>query len=215
MQTDFLNAIAKEDIAKVAESIQLGADINKPTKPGLSLQTKRLSIIFSESVTPLMIAAVLGNLGIAKLLLEKGAKVDMQMQNKPGFTALIIAVGEGYLEMVKLFLSHKATVNQQENQFGRTALIIAAGKIGSEKRDLEIVKLLLPSVADVNQQDKNGMTALMQAARTGHPTVVRLLLESGAKTDMKNKEGQTTLEIAEKAGKTEIVKIIKEFTKKR
>ena len=72
---------------------------------------------------------------IVKLLLSN-ANVDINLQNLKGKTALMIAVEEKHIELVKLLLDSEANVNLKDND-GKTALMLAI-----EKNYAEIIELL-------------------------------------------------------------------------
>ena len=75
------------------------------------------------------------NLEIVKLLCENGANINLQ--DKDGFSALMIATDKGYLEIVKFLLENGANINLQDNN-GNSALSIAIGNNDSKiKRILE------------------------------------------------------------------------------
>ncbi len=89
---------------------------------------------------------------------------------KNGYTALMIASGEGYPNDVGLLLKHGAAVNKQSDK-GITALMLAAA-LGLDK----VVTLLLEHGADISLKAENGGTALKVAQEHGNEEVVRLLL---------------------------------------
>ena len=68
-------------------------------------------INFPTGLSALMIASKHGRYDEAKLLLEKGAQVDLQ--DSKGWCALMFAVQEGHLEVVKLLLEYGANVDLQ------------------------------------------------------------------------------------------------------
>ena len=81
--------------------------------------------------TPLMFAASEGNIAIADALLSRGAAVDIQSDS--GETALMLAVRQGHMEMVKkLLIEAEANVNLKNNG-GKTALTIA---LENNQRDI-------------------------------------------------------------------------------
>jgi len=73
----------------------------------------------------------------------------------------------------------------------------------------EIVKLLLRRGAGVNytDQNRNGMTALIQAAEQGFPKTVQVLLESGAHINCQTTAGETALMRACKKGHKNVVEV--------
>ena len=56
--------------------------------------------------------------------------------------------------------------------------------------------------------NKNGYTALMFAAASGHIDVVHVLLLSGANKDVANKAGQTALAIAHQEFQEDVARLI-------
>ncbi len=84
--TAFMQAVMNRNVEIVKLLLDKNADVNVS------------SYCFEE--TPLMRAVRNRDIEIIKLLLDKNA--DMNMQNKNGATALTIAAGTGYVEIVKL-----------------------------------------------------------------------------------------------------------------
>jgi len=124
--------------------------------------------------TPLMQAALYGDVESVRLLLDKGA--DPNLRNEAGATALMWAVND--LEKTRLLLDRGADVNARSED-SRTALLIAAGQFGSR----EVVKLLLDRGADINVKSPGlggDMTPLAEAARFPDEALLRLLIERGA-----------------------------------
>jgi ankyrin repeat protein len=129
-------------------------------------------MVNSAPATPLMKAALYGNVQAVRTLVENGA--DPNAKNGSGATALMWAVEDA--EKTRLLLDHGSDVNARSDD-GRTALIIAAGRIGSAP----VLRLLLDHGA--NPSDKvpaGGLTPLAEAARAGAGSTVRLLVERGA-----------------------------------
>jgi uncharacterized protein len=111
-------AVAEDDIESLERLLREGMDINAAKG--------------EYKTTILMEAAVRGNLGIMRLLLEKDANVNMA--DKDGWTALMGATVQGRVEPVKLLLENRADVTA-ENHNGETALVIATGMKHMEIRD--------------------------------------------------------------------------------
>ncbi|CAG9760197.1 unnamed protein product [Ceutorhynchus assimilis] len=112
---------------------------------------------------------------IAKLLLSKGAHVDVQTEY--GKTTLLSSTKKGYAKVVEVLLEYNANVNLSLKS-GFTPLHISA-----QEGNLEISTMILNKGANVNAAGKNGITALHLAAQNGHAGVVKLLLECNAKFD--------------------------------
>ncbi|MBO4707914.1 MAG: ankyrin repeat domain-containing protein [Elusimicrobiaceae bacterium] len=171
-----------------------------------------------DNGTPLMRAAYNGHLKVVKLLIDKGA--DINIQNEAGSTALMKAAYKGYFEIVKLLIDKGAKINLKERH-GATALIK-----GVAQGYTEIVKLLLDKGADVNVADAYNCednicfhepegTALESAVFHDRIEIVKLLLNKGADVnfhlDFKQPSCwwcETVLTRAVYTGNPEIVKLL-------
>ena len=151
-----------------------GADINAQMAGGLTASGN---------------AAASGELDTVRLLLKRGARLDLPVREadplstgKPldatnGYLALARATWGGRYspEMVKLLLTHGASPNAKI-----TDDMTPLGR-ASEIGDAEPVRLLLAAGAEVNAVDASGDTALGLARQGHHAAVVSLLLGAGAK----------------------------------
>jgi len=103
--TDVHTAIMKEDIVAIKQHIAAKSDLNEKEKFGGS--------------TPLISATLFGKTEIAKLLIDAGAKLNIQ--NNDGSTALMTAAFFCRTELVKILLAKNAD-KTIKNKFGNTAL---------------------------------------------------------------------------------------------
>jgi ankyrin repeat protein len=124
--------------------------------------------------TPLMYAALYGDLETVRLLLQKGA--DPNLANEAGATALMWATDN--VEIVRELVGHGADVNDKSAD-SRTALMIAAGRYGSAP----VVKILLDHGASATAHSPGlfgEMNPLAEAAYAGDTDVIKMLLARGA-----------------------------------
>jgi ankyrin repeat protein len=112
-----------------------------------------------EGATPLLRAALCGDLTVVKLLLAHGA--DPLISTADHTTPLMVASGVGWADG----MLHEYT----------------------EDQTLEVVKLLLSLGADVNAANDHGITALHGAGYKGANKAVQLLVDRGAKLDVLDK----------------------------
>ncbi len=152
--------------------------------------------------TALMIALENGHEELCKLLLERGADVNVTAMDHwdKGKTVLILAAENGHEELCELLLERGADVNAVGNE-GWTALMFAA-KNGHK----EVCELLLERGADVNAVGNEGWTALMLAAENGREEACDLLIRRGAKINLvdEDKDGKTALMLAAQNGHWEV-----------
>lgn len=175
----FRKALENNNLETVKTAIKMGVDVNQ-----------RYYDLDNE--TPLIVAAKKGYVGIMKELLAAGAKKNAT--NKFDCTALIEAVQEEQVEAVKLLLSHKARL-EDENW---SALGWACGGSENEEAQVTIVQLLLDAGANVNYVERSGDTPLTYAAFYGKKKVVSLLLKRGANPRKYTRSGNA-LQIAQYA----------------
>ncbi|KAJ6178877.1 hypothetical protein N7519_009338 [Penicillium mononematosum] len=149
----------------------------------------------------LLAASTLNHPDIVIDLLKKGADTDYNNQ-KYG-TALQMASGRGWQNIVELLLAHGANPNTRGTQDGSSPIQVASfyGHQGA-------VEELLKHGADVNFPDQRGNTALHAAARQDHREIVSMLLRCGADVTLKGELYGTALNAATEAGHTEIIEML-------
>ena len=130
---------------------------------------------------------------------------DVNVRDSYGFTALMRAVSEKNLDIVKILLEAGADVNAK-NSNGSTALIGA--------RSDNIVKLLIEAGAEIDAQDSEGKTALMRVSNEipiDPMNKTKVLLEAGADVDIEDNKGKTALDHAADKKCFELVKLLMRF----
>ncbi|TNJ28762.1 Ankyrin repeat protein 1 [Giardia muris] len=111
-------------------------------------------------------------------------------------TALMYAASDGVVDIVRLLLSHEATL---QSEGGLTALIFAA-----QNGHTECVRMLRAKEARI--QDDWGWTALMWAVQNNHEACARFLLEDEAYAQ--NTCGQTALMRAAWSGHLQLLRLL-------
>ncbi len=124
-----------------------------------------------SALAPLHSAALKGQLGAARLLIENGANVDVRHSSRR--TPLHFAVLGGHKAVTGLLIDAGAQV-QATDEGGSTPLHVAA-----EQGFLEIARVLLQAGADVNAMSITG-TPLHAAVKLGQIDMIDLLLDRGA-----------------------------------
>jgi ankyrin repeat protein/Tfp pilus assembly protein PilF len=177
------------DVEKFVFLLQRGANINAR------------SILFGW--TPLTVSAQNGHYRIVKILLQQGAKVNVQ--DNRGYSPLINAAHNGHTSVVELLLESDwgVEVDLPNRVTGATALYYA-----SQTGRRDISKLLLQNGAKVNFKAFDGGTPLIIAAQMGHRDVVELLIDEGADLNARNNEGITALMVAAYNNHQTVVKLL-------
>jgi hypothetical protein len=162
-----------------------------------------------------MAAIQFGRKETAKLLLEKGADVNVLESisiNPPHeMPILLIAIVKGDVDITKLLIEKGAGVNVKSS-LGVTPLMVAI--LSGHKR---IVKHLLENGADSNALvpvtvgSSQQMTILFTAIAKGDIEITKLLVDKGADVNLKSNDGQqvlSPLEFALKHGKQDIAQLL-------
>ena len=156
MNSEYAGILRDGDVRKLREALDHGASARARDASGN---------------TPLMLAAVYGDLACVRLLVEAGAEVNAT--NADGATALMRAALD--YKKAALLLERGADVNVRSG-LGNSALMLAARPWNSHRA----VELLLARGADAKATNQFGVTALMAAAAGGDATSIRLLIKHGA-----------------------------------
>lgn len=171
----------------------------------------------------LMFAAAAGHLAICKLLVENGADVNAEDEDKEvvlwyavrnghhdvynylrekgaeirldsvGDTLLHLATYHQHTDLIKPLVEAGIDINQRSKETGETALCTAAA-FGALS-DENIVELLISLGADVNIKTDGGSSALIYACQNFNPEAVPFLLAAGADVNVVNEEGKTAYDL--------------------
>jgi ankyrin repeat protein len=128
--------------------------------------------------TPYLYAAAEGRIEILKMTLAAGA--DLKDTNRYLGTGLIPAAHHGHVEAVKLLLA-TAIDKDHVNNLGWTALLEAVILGDGGTAQTEIVRLLVEAGANVNIADRDGLTPLAHARKSGYSGMVRILSAAAAR----------------------------------
>nr|XP_033783558.1 death-associated protein kinase 1 [Geotrypetes seraphini] len=160
-------------------------DVNQPNKHG---------------IPPLLIAAGCGNIQMLELLIQRGARIDVQ--DKAGSNAIYWASRHGHVETLR-FLHRKQCPLDVKDKSGETALHVAA-RYGH----VDVVQYLCSIGSQPDLQDKEEETPLHCAAWHGYYFVAKALCEADCNVNIKNREGETPLLTASARGYHDIVECL-------
>jgi ankyrin repeat protein len=156
-----------EDALTLHEAAATGNERRLKTILGQS--RVRVNAANAEGFTPLGLAAFFGHLDAVKVLLERGADVNLKPPSRFANTALDAAVAGDHGAVVKTLLAARADPNPR-SEGNYTPLHKAAAHGNSE-----IVRLLLDAGADPTATRDGGHTPIDDAREKGHAAVVGLL----------------------------------------
>ena len=157
--------------------------------------------------SPLMLAAMNGEVEIARLLLDAGALINRtngEYGSALGVAAVtFIEPEEGVTAMVDLLLQRGA-LTETGNGAMMTPLMYAARE---GKR--EVVNRLIAAGANAGHRDARGWSPLFFGVRSGDPEVVRMILESGADPNVATEyPTRRPINVAAELGSLEITRLL-------
>jgi uncharacterized protein len=117
---------------------------------------------------PLLCLAARGkHRAVVEILLERGAQIDLQSEDR-SYSALMDAAQAGAADLVGLLIEKGARLDLTSKD-GQTALVVAVGR-----NDAEVARLLAESGADPDIADKLGLSARKYAALFKNPGILAL-----------------------------------------
>ncbi|HEY6507681.1 MAG TPA: ankyrin repeat domain-containing protein [Vicinamibacterales bacterium] len=229
--TPLMWAVSEGHDEAASALIALGADVNARSHyvaaangrgfegrtPVASRTEEKTEEFASGWLTPLMLAARQGDLGVARILTGAGANVNAAAGD--GKTALALAIFNGHYELASYLVDRKADVNKADAQ-RFTPLFWAVDRRNMETAPnfpwmvtadpMPLIRTMLDAGADPNALVNNTprarmregsprivfATALMRAAFAADLELVRLLLDRGADPKLISRDGETMLSAA-------------------
>lgn len=194
----FIKAAKNNEVEKLENFLENGVDIeatdtHKRTALMVAtytnnIEASRLLIKSGANVnaqddrleSPLLHAGAYGYLEILKAILATG-KANHTLLNRYGGTALIPACERGHTGVVRELLEIKDYPIDHINNLTWTALMEAIVLGNGGKTHTNIVQLLVDAGCDVNIPDKNGISPLQHAKKSGYKNIVTILEKAGAK----------------------------------
>jgi ankyrin repeat protein len=153
--------------------------------------------------TLLMSAIYLRDLGLVRMLLDRGA--DIHTRDWIESTPAHYAVYSENPQILELLLSRGADPQAADEQ-NRTLLQGAAGS----KKGAELIRILLKWRADPNRKGQAGWLPIHVAAMHGREEAVRTLVAAGSQLNAKTNYGVTPLQSAQKRSRLGVVRILKD-----
>lgn len=185
---DFFRAVNVDNAGTVKSLLARGFDPNTPDESGhvalyLALRSEstkvftllidhpglKVDAVNSADETPLMMAALRGQVDSTQRLLARGAAI-----NRPGWTPLHYAASGPEVQVVALLLDRGAVVDAPSPN--RTTALMMAARYGSE----DAVRLLRARGADLKARNDLGLNAADFARLGGRESLTREL-EAAAK----------------------------------
>jgi len=214
--TVLLHVTMANDLEMMKALLELGACPHVTNKSGnspLSVacakgDVKQLELLLTghrcylgrRELDPLMMMALKkGHADVGKLLVQKGANVNVN-----DGSLLCSAISENNPERVKLLLEFGADVNTRRED-GVTPLGTAY-----ETRNFGLMKFLLANGANPNTDDKTGKPLLLAAASEGRTPVVELLINHGANINSADSHQNNALIVACANRQEEVVQFLLE-----
>ena len=172
MEKSIASAISRGLFRQVRYLIEFGRNVNRRGEDG---RTPVMLCVFVESET--------WSIGLMRLLIEKGA--DLTKKDRNGLTALHLACMYGKEKLVKILLEAADFDLNAADIHGNTALHYAVA-MGYEGIAFHLVKALQFYKRTLDISNKWGVTALIQAWKSGQRKCAEILLQAGANEDFRD-----------------------------
>jgi antitoxin component YwqK of YwqJK toxin-antitoxin module len=173
------------------------------------MNKKDLNMLFDHSVTPLHIACDTCTIEMVKVLVGRGAKINIA--NGLGQSPLAVAVIKRRIDVVMFLLKHGADPNWVVSDYHSETPIYRA----IESNDTAMVNLLLEYKANPHIANYDGRTPLHHAACKGDSVMLKRMLMVDNDIYHVDFDNWNALEYAKKCENAETIKILSRMGSKK
>lgn len=205
-------AVHYNRVGALKKALAAGADANytrplvgrlAPNNPGRNFFSSMVLRNVS-STPPLTLAASCGQLELASVLIDAGAKVDVELTDANPETPLLAAVEANRLAMIKFLLDTEKVDIDSLCKYNRSILSIAVRCCAAEA-----VRFILNAIQNVELHNSIPSSPLSSAIIYRRPDIARLLIDSG-KVDItiRDNSGRTAFAWAAAMGDEDMVQLL-------
>jgi len=161
-------------------------NMHRPSRGGNS--GRFIDPLLNTGCTPLLRAAMVGDMDLAKVLLAKGASPNV---DDMGLTSFLVAAGVGTGTRGGTGLAAQAAAGSPANMPLMDLLLEHGADINAQITGTKTYSMRIARAPSANE----GMTALHWAALTGKTDVVRFLLDKGANPEILDSDGHKPIDL--------------------
>lgn len=159
--------------------------------------------------------------------LKRISKTTLNIQNKRGYTAVLLALAYQNIPLIKEIMKYKPDLKFKDNQgldanyYANYYNIDLSNLITPEFKNLKIaiqnnnlreVESLLDKLKYINETDSNENTILMYAVSiSNNLEIVKAILKKNPELSIKNTNLKTALDIAKASKKTDMIKLLDDY----
>jgi ankyrin repeat protein len=185
------------------------------------------NIINKEKDTIITKGVIEGNIIFVTEALKRISKTTLNIQNKRGYTALLLALAYQNIPLIKEIMKYKPDLKFKDNQgldanyYANYYNIDLSDLITPEFKNLKTaiknnnlreVESLLDKLKYMNESDSNGYTILMYAVATNNNLeIVKAVLKKNPDLSIQNSDKKTALDIAKVSKKTDMIKLLEDY----
>lgn len=153
--------------------------------------------------TPLMDSIVQGKSDVFNYLSSLKNKIDLEVKNEKGETALFIAAQNKKIEYIKTLIEKGADIKVTDIE-GWSLLEVAV-----QKKDLDMAELFFNAGVKVNHQNGRGRTTLHEAAQQGNLKLTEWLIGKGADVNVLDYTVSQSLRPLDVATDPQVIQMLK------
>jgi ankyrin repeat protein len=205
MSIQFSNSYSQDNYFKAIEKGNLEL-FNKELSEGMDINYQRKK----DQLSPLLLASITGKTEFVKVLLEKGANLELVDNNDK--TALLCAINQNHLDIAVMLMSNGAKTSVK-NISGYSALHYCCKTNNTKNKDkhdiqMKIMSELISSGVSVNDVTNNGTSPFLIACENGDLEIIEFLIKKNADINKKSAIGLSPLCHAVIIGNQEVAEVL-------